>query len=200
MPRPATPTARPFTTHHTPSICRCSADRDTEPHLKKRLVRWRFERGLRTRPLVPQRGHQHPPQPRVHLGGGVPAYADYTGHDGATEGADREAARRSAAARRIAYQGHARFDLTAPWRRATMHELVEQATGRRFQQLSSAAGQAAPRWPPWAGGAGGANSVVVCSTSIRSRRGSEPDPATFCAGLPRWRFAIWPGPSQQAAW
>lgn len=64
------------------------------------------------------------------------AYADYTDMMVLTEQMIAAVTEQVCATTALTYQGVA-IDLTPPWRRATMHELVEQATGLDFSGFAS---------------------------------------------------------------
>jgi len=120
----------------TPSICRVFLRIATELHLKRLVVG--ASSGSTNSPHLPQRGHQHPPQPEFTSVEVYQAYADYTDMMALTEALIAEAAQQVCGSTQIAYQGTP-IDLTPPWRRATMHELVGARHRPRFQQLRAAA-------------------------------------------------------------
>jgi lysyl-tRNA synthetase class 2 len=64
------------------------------------------------------------------------AYADYTDMMELTEQLLAHVCQQVCGSTAITYQGTA-IDLAPPWRRATMHELVEQATGLDFNTFAS---------------------------------------------------------------
>ena len=64
------------------------------------------------------------------------AYADYNGMMELTEAMIASVTEQVCGGTRITYQG-TEIDLTPPWRRATMHELVEEATGLDFSGFAS---------------------------------------------------------------
>jgi lysyl-tRNA synthetase class 2 len=64
------------------------------------------------------------------------AFTDYQGMMALTEDLIAAVAQAVCGTTQITYQDTA-IDLTPPWRRATMHELVEQATGLDFRAFSS---------------------------------------------------------------
>jgi lysyl-tRNA synthetase class 2 len=66
------------------------------------------------------------------------AYSDYIGMMELTEAMIAEVCQQVCGGTRIHYQG-TDIDLTPPWRRATMHELVEEATGLNFEGFTSRA-------------------------------------------------------------
>ncbi len=64
-------TARPFITHHNALDIEIYLRIALELHLK-RLIVGGFEKVFEMSPRVPQRGHRHAPQPRVHDARGLP--------------------------------------------------------------------------------------------------------------------------------
>ncbi|TWB91063.1 lysyl-tRNA synthetase class II [Synechococcus sp. Ace-Pa] len=132
--------ARPFTTHHNtldlPLFLRIA----TELHLK-RLVVGGFERVYELGRIFRNEGISTRHNPEFTSVEVYQAYADYTDMMALTEALIAEAAQQVCGSTQIAYQGTP-IDLTPPWRRATMHELVEQATGldfNNFEQRQTAA-------------------------------------------------------------
>ena len=73
--------------HHPPQRAR---HRDVPAHRPRAAPeaadRGRLREGLRDVPRVPQRGHRHAPQPRVHDARGLPGARGLQGHDGAHRG------------------------------------------------------------------------------------------------------------------
>ncbi len=69
------------------------------------------------------------------------AYADYTDMMDLTEQLIASVAEQICGGTRITYQG-TEVDLTPPWRRATMHELVQEATGLDFNAFADRAAAA----------------------------------------------------------
>ena len=87
--------------------------------------------GVRDRPGVPQRGHRHPAQPRVHDAGGLPGLRRLPRHDGPDRGPGRRRPRgpRSATRPTVHYGGQA-IDLAArPWPRARFADMIAETTG-----------------------------------------------------------------------
>jgi len=125
--------ARPFTTHHNtldlPLFLRIA----TELHLK-RLVVGGFERVYELGRVFRNEGISTRHNPEFTSVEVYQAYADYTDMMALTEALIAEAAQQVCGSTQIVYQGTA-IDLTPPWRRATMHELVEQATGLDFNSF-----------------------------------------------------------------
>ena len=119
--------ARPFETHHNaldlPLFMRIA----TELHLK-RLVVGGFERVFEMGRVFRNEGvstRHNPEFTSVEL---YQAYADYEDMMALTEGLVERLARDVAGSTTVAYQG-VDIDLKAPWRRASMSDLVREATG-----------------------------------------------------------------------
>ena len=115
----------PTTTRSTPELYLRIAP---ELYLK-RLVGRRHRAGLRDRPGVPQRGHVDPAQPRVHDARAVPGLRRLPRHDDAHRGAGRPPGHRAPSARRVSPYDGREVDLSPPWRRATMAELIREHAG-----------------------------------------------------------------------
>ncbi|MEB3297105.1 MAG: lysine--tRNA ligase [Cyanobacteriota bacterium] len=133
--------ARPFETHHNaldlPLILRIA----TELHLK-RLVVGGFERVYELGRIFRNEGVSTRHNPEFTSIEVYQAYADYTDMMELTEQLIAHVAEQVCGGTRIQYQG-TEIDLTPPWRRATMHELVQEATGLDFTAFSSRAEAAA---------------------------------------------------------
>jgi len=147
MPRPAA-RRRPRRFHHPPqhpSICLCSCG-SPRVHLKATSGLGGFERVYELSAASSATRHQHPPQPRVHLGWRcTQAYATTPNMMALTEALDRREGRSaaSAAARRSRIQGTP-IDLTPPW--APGHPCMagwRQGHGLGFQNNLSQAETAA---------------------------------------------------------
>lgn len=126
--------ARPFTTHHNtldlPLVLRIA----TELHLK-RLVVGGFERVYELGRIFRNEGVSTRHNPEFTTVEIYQAYTDYTDMMALTEELIASVCQQVCGTTVIGYQGTT-IDLT-PWRRATMHELVEQATGLDFNGFSS---------------------------------------------------------------
>ncbi len=127
--------ARPFCTHHNaldlPLFLRIA----TELHLK-RLVVGGFERVYELGRIFRNEGISTRHNPEFTSVEVYQAYADYTDMMALTEQMIADVTEQVCGTTALTYQGVA-IDLTPPWRRATMHELVEQATGLDFNGFAS---------------------------------------------------------------
>ena len=122
--------ARPFTTHHNALDLPLTLRIATELHLK-RLVVGGFERVYELGRIFRNEGISTRHNPEFTSVEIYQAYADYGTMMELTEQLIVAAAREVCGATQITYQDTA-IDLTPPWRRATMHDLVKQATGLDF--------------------------------------------------------------------
>ena len=122
--------ARPFTTHHNALDLPLTLRIATELHLK-RLVVGGFERVYELGRIFRNEGISTRHNPEFTSVEIYQAYADYGAMMELTEQLIVAAAREVCGATQITYQDTA-IDLTPPWRRATMHDLVKQATGLDF--------------------------------------------------------------------
>jgi lysyl-tRNA synthetase class 2 len=132
--------ARPFETHHNALDLPLTLRIATELHLK-RLVVGGFERVYELGRIFRNEGVSTRHNPEFTSIEIYQAYTDYIGMLELTEQLIAAVCLQVCGDTRISYQG-AEIDLTPPWRRATMHELVEQASGLDFTAFSSR-GQAA---------------------------------------------------------
>ena len=122
--------ARPFTTHHNALDLPLYLRIATELHLK-RLVVGGFERVYELGRIFRNEGVSTRHNPEFTSVEIYQAYTDYLGMMELTEALIAAVAREVCGDTRLTYQGTA-IDLTPPWRRATMHELVAEATGLDF--------------------------------------------------------------------
>ena len=127
--------ARPFETHHNTLDLPLTLRIATELHLK-RLVVGGFERVYELGRIFRNEGVSTRHNPEFTSVEIYQAYADYTDMMALTEGLIAAVSEQVCGGTLISYQG-AEVDLTPPWRRATMHELVEQATGLDFTTFTS---------------------------------------------------------------
>ena len=115
--------------HHAPQRARHGA---VPAHRARALPeaphRRRLRAGVRDRPRVPQRGPLDAPQPRVHDARALPGLRRLPRRDGAHRGARRPPRDGAARHHQLTYGGR-ELDLTPPWRRATLTELVEEHAG-----------------------------------------------------------------------
>ena len=127
--------ARPFTTHHNALDLPLTLRIATELHLK-RLVVGGFERVYELGRIFRNEGISTRHNPEFTSVEIYQAYTDYLGMMVLTEDLIAEVAQAVCGTTQVTYQG-TEVDLTPPWRRATMHELVEQATGLDFTAFST---------------------------------------------------------------
>ena len=127
--------ARPFITHHNTLDLRLHLRIATELHLK-RLVVGGLERVYELGRIFRNEGISTRHNPEFTSVEIYQAYADYLDMLELTERLIGVAAETACGTTHITYQGTA-VDLTPPWRRATMHDLVEEATGLDFSRFGS---------------------------------------------------------------
>jgi lysyl-tRNA synthetase class 2 len=133
--------ARPFETHHNALDLPLTLRIATELHLK-RLVVGGFERVYELGRIFRNEGVSTRHNPEFTSIEVYQAYADYTDMMDLTEQLLAHVCQQVCGTTRITYQG-TEIDLTPPWRRATMHDLVQDATGLDFTAFSSRAEAAA---------------------------------------------------------
>ena len=133
--------ARPFETHHNALDLPLTLRIATELHLK-RLVVGGFERVYELGRIFRNEGISTRHNPEFTSIEVYQAYADYNDMMDLTEQLIAHVCQQVCGTTRITYQG-TEIDLTPPWRRATMHELVLDATGLDFSAFSSRAEAAA---------------------------------------------------------
>ena len=130
--------ARPFVTHHNALDIELYLRIAPELHLKRLVVGgladkvFEINRCFRNEGLSPR---HNPEFTSLEL---YEAYSDYTGMMSLTEEIVAHVAEAAAGGRRINYGG-TEIDLTPPWPRRTMAELVLEATGVDFLALADAA-------------------------------------------------------------
>ena len=129
--------ARPFITHHNTLDLPLYLRIATELHLK-RLVVGGFERVYELGRIFRNEGMSTRHNPEFTSVEVYQAYSDYIGMMELTEAMIAEVCQQVCGGTRIHYQG-TDIDLTPPWRRATMHELVEEATGLNFEAFTTRA-------------------------------------------------------------
>ncbi len=127
--------ARPFTTHHNALDLPLTLRIATELHLK-RLVVGGFERVYELGRIFRNEGVSTRHNPEFTSVEIYQAYADYHDMMELTEQLIAACCEAVCGGTRIEYQGSP-VDLTPPWNRATMHELVQRATGLDFHAFSS---------------------------------------------------------------
>ena len=127
--------ARPFETHHNALDLPLTLRIATELHLK-RLVVGGFERVYELGRIFRNEGISTRHNPEFTSVEIYQAYSDYIGMMELTEQMISSVCDDVCGSPRITYQG-TEIDLSPPWRRATMHELVLEATGLDFQGFAS---------------------------------------------------------------
>ena len=127
--------ARPFETHHNTLDLPLTLRIATELQLK-RLVVGGFERVYELGRIFRNEGVSTRHNPEFTTVEIYQAYSDYIGMMDLTEQMVSAVCEEVCGSTKITYQG-AEIDLTPPWRRATMHELVQDATGLDFSSFSS---------------------------------------------------------------
>jgi len=127
--------ARPFATHHNALDLPLTLRIATELHLK-RLVVGGFERVYELGRIFRNEGVSTRHNPEFTSVEIYQAYADYHGMMALTEQLIAAVCGAVCGGTVISYQGTT-VDLTPPWRRVTMHELVLEATGIDFNALTS---------------------------------------------------------------
>ena len=133
--------ARPFATHHNALDLPLTLRIATELHLK-RLVVGGFERVYELGRIFRNEGVSTRHNPEFTSVEVYQAYADYTDMMALTEEVIAACCQAVCGTLVIEYQGVS-VDLTPPWTRATMHELVQRATGLDFQTFPDRAAAAA---------------------------------------------------------
>lgn len=133
--------ARPFTTHHNALDLDLYLRIATELHLK-RLVVGGIERVYEIGRIFRNEGISTRHNPEFTSLEVYQAFADYHDMMSLTEHLITQAAQKACGSLTLSYQGIP-VDLTPPWRRATMHDLVLEATGldfNLFEDLQTARG------------------------------------------------------------
>jgi lysyl-tRNA synthetase, class II len=127
--------ARPFVTYHNTLETDFYLRIATELHLK-RLIVGGFEKVFELGRIFRNEGISTRHNPEFTSIEIYQAYADYQDMMRLTEALICYAAQESAGSLQVPYQGQ-EIDLTPPWKRATMHDLVKDATGLDFEQFAS---------------------------------------------------------------
>ncbi|MBV8883009.1 MAG: lysine--tRNA ligase [Chroococcidiopsidaceae cyanobacterium CP_BM_RX_35] len=125
--------ARPFTTYHNTLEMDLYLRIATELHLK-RLIVGGFEKVFELGRLFRNEGISTRHNPEFTTIEMYQAYADYHDMMALTEDMIATIAQEVLGTQQVTYQGEV-IHLTPPWRRATMHELVQDVTGIDFSQL-----------------------------------------------------------------
>lgn len=122
--------ARPFITYHNTLEMELYLRIATELHLK-RLIVGGFEKVFELGRIFRNEGISTRHNPEFTTIEIYQAYADYNDMMALTENIITQVAQEVLGTLKITYQGEA-IDLTPPWRRVTMHELVQEKTGLDF--------------------------------------------------------------------
>jgi lysyl-tRNA synthetase class 2 len=127
--------ARPFVTYHNTLEMDLYLRIATELHLK-RLIVGGFEKVFELGRIFRNEGISTRHNPEFTTIEVYQAYADYNDMMQLTEAIITTAAQDVLGTLQITYQGTA-IDLTPPWRRVTMHDLVKEKTGLDFSQFAT---------------------------------------------------------------
>lgn len=127
--------ARPFITYHNTLEIELYLRIATELHLK-RLIVGGFEKVFELGRIFRNEGISTRHNPEFTSIEVYQAYADYYDMMVLTEGIITTVASEVLGTLQITYQGQA-IDLTSPWRRVTMHDLVKEYTGLDFNSFST---------------------------------------------------------------
>ncbi|MEW5856334.1 MAG: lysine--tRNA ligase [Cyanobacteriota bacterium] len=122
--------ARPFTTYHNTLDMELYLRIATELHLK-RLIVGGFEKVFELGRIFRNEGISTRHNPEFTTIEVYQAYADYQDMMALTEGIITTVAQEVLGTLEITYQGEP-INLTSPWRRVTMHDLVKEQTGLDF--------------------------------------------------------------------
>ena len=122
--------ARPFVTYHNTLEMDLYLRIATELHLK-RLIVGGFERVFEMGRIFRNEGVSTRHNPEFTSIEVYQAYADYYDMMALTENLISDVAKEILSTTKVTYQGED-IDLTPPWRRVTMHEVVKEATGVNF--------------------------------------------------------------------
>ena len=126
--------ARPFITYHNTLEMDLYLRIATELHLK-RLIVGGFERVFEMGRIFRNEGVSTRHNPEFTSIEVYQAYADYHDMMALTENLISEVAQQVLGTTKVTYQGEA-IDLTTPWHRVTMHEVVEAATRVDFAKFN----------------------------------------------------------------
>lgn len=129
--------ARPFITHHNTMDMELYLRIATELHLK-RLVVGGFEKVFEMGRIFRNEGISTRHNPEFTSIEVYQAYADYNDMMDLTEGMITTITQETLGTLKITYQEN-EIDLTPPWRRVTMHDLVKEATGLDFNAFTDLA-------------------------------------------------------------
>ena len=126
--------ARPFVTYHNTLEMDLYLRIATELHLK-RLIVGGFEKVFELGRIFRNEGISTRHNPEFTSIEVYQAYADYHDMMALTENLISTVAKEVIGTNKLSYQG-TEIDLTPPWRRVTMHEVVEEATGVNFANFT----------------------------------------------------------------
>mgnify|MGYP002777190536 CR=1 FL=1 len=135
MPEAGGAEARPFITYHNTLDMELYLRIATELHLK-RLIVGGFEKVFELGRVFRNEGVSTRHNPEFTTIEVYQAYADYQDMMNLTEAVIAYAAQEVLGTLEITYQGEP-VNLTPPWRRVTMHDLVKEKTGLDFSQFTS---------------------------------------------------------------
>uniref|UniRef100_A0A8J6ZUZ1 Lysine--tRNA ligase n=1 Tax=Desmonostoc muscorum LEGE 12446 TaxID=1828758 RepID=A0A8J6ZUZ1_DESMC len=127
--------ARPFLTYHNTLERELYLRIATELYLK-RLIVGGFEKVFEVGRIFRNEGISTRHNPEFTMIEIYQAYADYNDMMALTEGIITTVAQEVLGTLQITYQGES-IDLTPPWRRVTMHDLVKEFTGLDFNSFQS---------------------------------------------------------------
>ncbi|WP_414542005.1 lysine--tRNA ligase [Nostoc sp. CCY0012] len=127
--------ARPFVTYHNTLEMELYLRIATELHLK-RLIVGGFEKVFELGRIFRNEGISTRHNPEFTSIEVYQAYADYNDMMALTEGIITTVAQEVLSTLQITYQGEA-IDLSPPWRRVTMHDLVQEHTSLDFNSFST---------------------------------------------------------------
>jgi lysyl-tRNA synthetase class 2 len=127
--------ARPFITYHNTRDMQRYLRIATELHLK-RLIVGGYEKVFEIGRIFRNEGISTRHNPEFTSIEFYQAYADYNDFMTLTEALFAEIADKVLGTTKITYQGET-IDLTPPWRRISMHDLVQEHTGLDFRQFDS---------------------------------------------------------------
>jgi len=127
--------ARPFITYHNTLEMELYLRIATELHLK-RLIVGGFEKVFELGRIFRNEGISTRHNPEFTTIEIYQAYADYNDMMALTEGIITTVAQEVLGTLQITYQGES-IDLTPPWRRVTMHDLVKEFTGLDFKSFQT---------------------------------------------------------------
>ncbi|WNZ43691.1 lysine--tRNA ligase [Leptolyngbya boryana CZ1] len=129
--------ARPFITYHNTMDMQLYLRIATELHLK-RLIVGGFEKVFELGRIFRNEGISTRHNPEFTSIEVYQAYADYHDMMNLTEAIITTVAQNVIGTLKITYQGQ-EVDLTPPWKRVTMHEIVKEKTGIDFTEVSDTA-------------------------------------------------------------